>query len=466
MTKSIKFKILFIFTLLFMVFTINSIYAITNFKRLNNYIDNIMQANYKSIVAAQNMIQAIENQNSVQLSDIFAKQYKVNVYNENQSEFFKWLGREEDNITEPEERESAKRISTLYQEYIDKCYAYKSIKETKGVEESKKYYYSDIFPTFERIKRECKNLSDINQNGMLVRKNIARDIARKATILTLIISIVTILSGIAVAIYFANNKIVRPIYNLMGKMQKISDGDYSQQIDIGGDDEISELAKEFNKMTGKLKYYEFINIKKLMDEKQRAEGIIESIQDAIIVTDENNKIIMINRAAEGYLRVRHKDAYNKHFLEVIKREDIFKSLEGAISGKWEEYNNYTDISIDNNSKTNYYRINSTPIFGKDRTKIGVVTLMIDITKLKEVDKLKSDFVSTVSHEFRTPLTSISMSTGLLLDNIVGEINDEQRQLVSAIKEDQERLTILVNELLDLSKIQSGKIQMDIKHVIL
>jgi signal transduction histidine kinase len=91
----------------------------------------------------------------------------------------------------------------------------------------------------------------------------------------------------------------------------------------------------------------------------------------------------------------------------------------------------------------------------------MVTLMQDITKLKEVDQMKSDFVSTISHEFRTPLTSIGMSVGLLLEGITGEITEDQKELLDAIKEDNERLKSLVSDLLDLSRLESGKIQMDI-----
>jgi signal transduction histidine kinase len=88
--------------------------------------------------------------------------------------------------------------------------------------------------------------------------------------------------------------------------------------------------------------------------------------------------------------------------------------------------------------------------------------MQNITKLKEVDQIKSDFVSTVSHEFRTPLTSIIMGVGLLLDEVPGPINEEQKELVEAIEEDSERLKKLVSDLLDLSRMESGKIKMDIE----
>ena len=162
------------------------------------------------------------------------------------------------------------------------------------------------------------------------------------------------------------------------------------------------------------------------------------------------------------MNIREKNVLNKHFLEVIKREDIFdmiNKVENTVD--MNEYKKYSDIVIKNENETNHYRIYVKPIITKDGESIGVVTLMQNVTKFKEVDQLKSEFVSTVSHEFRTPLTSITMSVGLLLDKIPGNINDDQKELIEAIKEDSDRLKNLVTELLDLSRIESGKIQMNI-----
>nr|WP_286672882.1 ATP-binding protein [Anaeromonas gelatinilytica] len=258
------------------------------------------------------------------------------------------------------------------------------------------------------------------------------------------------------------SKIVKPIDNLIDKIKKISEGDYSQQLDVTGDDEISELASEFNIMTEKLKSYELLNVRRLMKEKKKAEAIVESISDGIIVTDEDNKILLVNRAAEKALGIKEKEVINKHFLEEIKEEEIFKIIKSMKEkNKINNIKKNINITLKSGEELKHYNINVKPIRDKDGTNVGMVTLMQDITKLKEVDQMKSDFVSTVSHEFRTPLTSIGMSAGLLLEGISGDITEDQKELLEAIKEDNERLKNLVSDLLDLSRLESGKIQMDI-----
>jgi PAS domain S-box-containing protein len=251
---------------------------------------------------------------------------------------------------------------------------------------------------------------------------------------------------------------------LIDKIRKISEGDYSQQLDIDGDDEIGVLAKEFNHMTEQLKAYEELNVQNLMDEKQRAESIVNSISDGIIVTDREKKVILVNKAAERVFDIDQDRIQGRHFLEVINNEDIFNLIETASKTDLDRdlaYRQYSDITLGEKDKTKHYRVEARTIRNEKDESIGEVTLIQDITKLKEVDQLKSQFVSTAAHEFRTPLTSISMGAGLLLEQQIGDLNEDQLEIIEAIKEDEERLTALVGDLLDLSRMESGKIEMDI-----
>ncbi len=451
-----------IFILIFLVLILNSMWAIFNFTGLSNSIESIMESNYRSVVAAQNMIVALERQDSAELSYMFASnQSAADNFLENQKTFFKWLSRAEDNITESGETEILENINQLYTQYIQEFYKLTEIEKQQGTAEARDYYYNNILPLFEDNKGECRKLLNLNQNTMLNRRDKAQQTAKKASFSTSVVSLLTITIGLILAIYLTR-KIVRPIENLIDKIKNISEGDYSQQLDITGADEIGELAREFNTMTEKLKSYELLNIRKLKKEKQKAEAIVESISDGIIVTDENNNIILVNRAAEKALDIKEKEVLYKHFLEVIKQDDIFNTINKVKNAKEiSEYKKYKDISISLDEVTKHYRINVKPMSDKEGDNVGVVTLMQDITKLREVDQMKSDFVSTVSHEFRTPLTSISMSVELLLDKTPGDINDDQQQLLEAIREDGERLKNLVSDLLDLSRLESGKVQMDI-----
>ncbi len=463
MTKSIRFRLLAIFIFVFAAMGINSLWSVVNFHGLKGSIDDIMRANYRSVVDAQNMIVALERQDSAEISFIYENSSTpVTTLKDNEKTFLKWLSEAENNITEPGEAKTVKTIDSLYSQYLETFVALERIKLSKGVKDAGDYYYTSIFPLFEKTKNECGALLDLNQNAMVSLKNKAGRTAENATYSTLGISVLTILAGIITAFYFTA-KITNPIYGLIEKIRKISDGDYGQKIDVSGMDEIAALASEFNTMARKLRDYELINVKRLMEEKQKAESIVESVSDGILVTDVEKKVTLVNGSAERALGISEKDAIGRHFLESVKDEKIFGLIENAMKeGNGSELpQRYADIAT-SDERTRHYRVSSRPITDADGGTIGVVTLFQDITKLKEVDDLKSEFVSSVSHEFRTPLTSISMAVGLLLDGVPGGINPSQKELLDAVREDEERLRKLVEELLDLSKIESGKIVMDIK----
>ncbi|RIZ61333.1 hypothetical protein KU43_03245, partial [Mesotoga sp. SC_NapDC2] len=323
------------------------------------------------------------------------------------------------------------------------------------------YYYNNILPLFEEVKQLTRDLLTVNQEEMLAKRNRALDVARNASFSTAIISSVAILLGVLFSMYLIV-KIVRPITLLIEKIKLIAQGDYKQQLPGKGNDEIAELSREFNTMAARLNSYEEMNVQKLMEEKQKAEGIVDSIGDVVLVTDSENRLIVLNRAAEKIFDVRKDEVLRNHFLEIIKNEEIFEQVKRTLGGERNEEKNYVDVNLEKEGEKKYFRVKSKPIKNEQREILGVVTLMQDITKLKEVDSMKSEFVSTVSHEFRTPLTSMGMAVNLLLDGTTGDISEEQRELLEALREDQERLNSLVSDLLDLSRIESGKIQMDIQ----
>lgn len=464
MPKSIKGRLISFFIMILLIFTGSNIWALINFNSLSVSIDNIMESNYRSIEAAQNMIVAIERQDSAELAHMFSESdTTVSNFIENQKIFLRWLTRAEDNITETGEQEVLASINQNYTEYIDRFTYLISLNKEDDPKIMNDYYYQEIFPLFEETKEGSRELLAINQNSMLVRKDNAHNIARRAMISTVVVSVLSILFGLII-ITILSNKIVAPIHNLIEKIKKIAEGNYNQKLSIEGDHEIAQLAKEFNQMATKLLYYDENNINKLKEEKNKSEAIVESISDGIIVTDKDNRIQLINYKAEKIFDIRENYCLNQHLLEVVNNEKLFGLFKEVNEHPYKKrYKSYEDIVVKVESVDKYYRVHVRPIKISNELHYGAVALIQDVTKFKEVDQMKSDFISTVSHEFRTPLTSITMGVGLLLEEIPGKLTEKQQELIEAIKEDSERLNTLVGELLDLSKLESGKMQMDFQN---
>ncbi len=462
MIKSIKIKI-FMILIVFLTLTLgNTLVSIHYFNKLQESIDSIMHANYDSVVAAQNMIESAERQDSLELAFIFEEDKSLSLaYEENNMKFIEWLYKAKNNITENGEKETLNSIEKTYKEYTEKVKGLESLKGKEGADKGRKYYYNEILPLFEKLKEECTNLLNINQKSMVNMKEESKELAKEAIYYTLSIVVAVLIIGLCIIGYLLK-KIIRPIEDLTIGIKEVSEGNYDYKIPLKREKDINFMLEEFNNMACELKRYEMLNVNEILMEKQKGEAIIESIDSPIIVTDYDNKVTMVNKSAERILDVKEKNIIDRHFLECIENREIFNIISKARNSV-REYKAFEDIEISQNREKIYYRVISTPIWFEHSENIGAVTIMQDITKFKEVEMLKSEFVSNVSHEFRTPLTSISMAISLLLEESFND-KEEENELLNIIKDDSERLNNLVSELLDLSKLESGKIEMDIQNV--
>ena len=457
--SSIKNKILILLGTMFFLFVLNNLWTVVNLNKLDNSINAIMKSNYNSIVAVQNMSLILERQDSLQLSYIFTKNKDyIEKFYENKEEFYNSLKVERNNITETGEDELSKKAKENYEIYSKRFDEFLKIKN-EG--EMQNYYFKEIFPVFEELKQNFRDLIDLNQTSMLIKKEKAAEISQQAVLSIIFLVAATTIIGFILSSFIINGIFVQ-FRELIEKMNKISKGDYSQRIKPLNDKELKKLAETFNKMSEELSSYRIMSIRKLMAEKKKAEAIVENISDGIIMADLKGKIILINKKAKYLFNLSDADeqTIGKDFVSVIDNKELFGKIKKNIEReKVEKEDRHFEITLLNNNKKIHTKIFINKI-SIEKENIGVVILVQDITKLKKINQMKTDFVSTVSHEFKTPLTSMGMAVSMLAEG--KNLNEDQRECVNIIKEDNERLNILVNDLLDLSRIESGKTVMNMK----
>jgi NtrC-family two-component system sensor histidine kinase KinB len=441
------------------------VWAFINLWELGQASNAILKENYKSILAAENMVYAIERQDSaILLLSLGYGEQGWSQFRENESQFFQWLGRAKENITVEGEDRIVKAIETEYSAYLNHVSELRST-AAAGARKTAPFYHETILPSFLSVRDTCIRLREINQENMFKVSDRARYIAKRAIWSMAIIGIAAVGIGIGFSLLLSN-LLTKPVRQMVEATKKIAEGNYDTQISAHSSDELGRLSDEFNLMTKKLKGFHDLNIEQIMAEKLKSEAIIRSIDDGIILVDAEFKVTGMNPMARRILDIQPDGPQNRHFLEVVKSEPLFHYIQQSMeSGKPPSIEEREKVfTVDRNETRYHYQFSITPVRGKKGILIGVVLLLRDVTRLTELDRLKSEFVMTASHELRTPLTSIGMSVDLLLESAVKKLSEKEQQLLSAAHEDLQRLKVFVNNLLDLSKIEAGKMEMEFSNV--
>jgi NtrC-family two-component system sensor histidine kinase KinB len=433
--------------------------------RLGRASESILRENYRSIQAAEHMIDAIERQDSAILLYLLGYQEQgLKEFRENETAFLQWLGRARDNITVPGEKEIIDSIEQNYTRYLGEVVNL-HLKGASNQGGAINLYHELILPLFRSTRDTCVKLREINHETMYAASNRAGQLSLQAVLSLSVIGSLAVIIGVVFS-FFLSRLISRPVTELKKAALQIAEGNYEVQVPVQGSAELDLLADQFNQMAEKLRKYHEMNIGKIIAEKLKNEAIIQSVDDGIMVVDDRLVINNINPKAALIFGVHKDSLIGKHFFEAVRDERLFHLLKQSVeSGDSPALREGEDIfTITSEGGSQHYQFSIMPMRSSSQAIQGVVLLLRDITRLRELDRLKSEFVLTASHELRTPLTSVSMAVDLLMESAAPKLTNQERELLGACHEDVQRLRALVNDLLDLSKIEAGKLELAFERV--
>jgi PAS domain S-box-containing protein len=199
------------------------------------------------------------------------------------------------------------------------------------------------------------------------------------------------------------------------------------------------------------------DITPLVAAEEEAEAILASTADGLLVLDRKGCITHMNKVAEELLGVSKSEAVGRCLIEICGKEKLSETLCKIASPLSQQEKQVEEVLV-TQPKRRILNVITTPVVDRQNQFLGFVKTIRDVTLEKEIDRMKSEFISTVSHELRTPLTSIKGYVDLILDGDAGEISETQREFLMIVKQNTDRLVTLINDLLDLSRIESGKVQ--------
>lgn len=199
--------------------------------------------------------------------------------------------------------------------------------------------------------------------------------------------------------------------------------------------------------------------KQITYDKERTEMVLSHVADGLIMVDENGKILMMNDAAETIFGKRLLEKAGRPVTEGLGEEHMValsKDLSSVMKDGMEK-----EIEVDGADETRHVLKSSTAlVHNKDGKVVGMISVLSDITKQRELDRLKRDFVSHVTHELRTPLVAVKQAVTIVLDKTAGSINEQQERMLEVVKRNIERLSKFINDILDVQKIEAGKFTID------
>jgi len=276
------------------------------------------------------------------------------------------------------------------------------------------------------------------------------------------VAVILYFFGLAVAIasfgaYYLAKRINHPITLFTRTAAEIARGNFNERINLDSQDELGRLAKIFNYMTGEFDRQSRQEISRRLNEKNNTDTIIKNIADGVIVTDPHNCILRVNSAMESWFGIYEKDCLNKPLEQCISNTVLLQFIRN-VQNETGKKTPTTEIVIKStkNWRDIFLQAHAARVKDDKNELIGIATILRDISREKEIDRMKTELVSMVAHELRSPLTSISGFSELLLDPTVNR--EQAEEYANIILKESNRLSELINKFLDISKIEAGKSQ--------
>lgn len=412
--------------LLIIILTLVSAFYIFSIKKDT---ENILKANYNTLEYSRNMLLSLDEINS-------NKENAIVTFKEN-------LQKQTQNVTEEGEKKGTDSLKRNF-----------ALLEKNSSDESLKM----------QIRQNIFEIMKLNMNAIKKKSDIAKHTAETANLWIAIVGTLCFLIAFNLLINLPNN-IANPIKELTQSIKEIANKNYSERVHFTNHNEYGDLAKSFNTMAQKLEEYNSSNLYKLFFEKKRLETLINNMHDPIIGLDQEGIILFVNDEALKIIGMKSEDVIGKSASTLALSNDLIRSL--ILKELATDSQKKQPLKIFANGKESYFdkekiNITITPTGEEKEINIGDVIILRNITLFKELDFAKTNFIATVSHELKTPIASIKLSLQLLQNTKTGDMNDDQKQLVESIKDDSQRLLKITGELLNLSQLETGNIQLNIE----
>jgi PAS domain S-box-containing protein len=430
--------------------------AIERFFNLSRSIEHVTDSNLSGLLAAERMREALsDEQTAVTVSLIGHPDLAEQMLGDARQRFRQNLYQSRASAAGPDITELVGQIQRSDELYQDELIGFVQVMKTQGFMAAETQYSGRMHPIEDELTKSIRALTQANQAAIGRATEMARRDADGAFYSSVVISLL----AVAIAVFLALRMValaLNPLALLAKQAEVIGAGDLTRQIELNREDEIGALADAFNSMALKLAELRRSEVRRLQRAERMSDAALDSLYDPVIVTDARGRIVHLNSAAEGIFGpapAAPRIEVERHISDRRIVQAIHRAVQQEVVAADE--GDGAQIPIEVSGTRRIFRLRATPMFTDEALVLGSVTVLEDITHLKEVDRLKNEFVGVASHELRTPVTSLLLSVQLLQEGAAGALNAQQAELVGAQRADLERLERLMRELLDITRLEAG-----------
>jgi signal transduction histidine kinase len=432
--------------------------GILHLSQLGVSIDVILRENYRSVIACQQMKEALERIDSGVLFGLLGHTAQGDeLVRNNLAAFEASLQVELSNITLPAEGENAARLRDLFRQYETLLKGVTDPAQPADVRGQA--YFAGLLPLFGQIKGQADEILQLNQQNM----SDANDRARRGAASARRRMYILLFVGMALAvvlIIFTRRWVLRPIHRLIRSADEIRRGNLDLVVASDSRDEIGHLSEAFNAMAASLREFRRTDQAKLIRIQRATQEAFDSLPDVVAVIDREGKVEVATASAKSVFGLKPGSVvYDLPFdwMTRLCREALQQGRQAVLEG-------HRSIQQFVKGEERFYRPEAVPILDDERSTTGVILALKDVTQLQQQDEIKRSVIRTVSHQLNTPLTSMRMAIHLLLEERIGSLSEKQAELLLTAREDSDRLYAILNSLLDISRLEAGQARMEFRAV--
>ena len=454
----IRTKLVIAFAGLLLIVAVVGMLSVHTLNESSLAIERILRENYDTVAACDHMKVALEKLD--RQAELCLWEDRPEVCRQSQSvlsEFDKNLRFQQGNVTVPGEQELTDRLAESWKGYnrdLENFY------QLSNLPERREFYRRHLLPRSQEVREVTQKIVELNLNNMVAADGQAQQRAgqtRKAMLFLLFIGI-----GIGVGFtVLAGPAILRPIASLTRSVREIQQGNLDLVVNVRSQDEIGQLGEAINRMAASLREFRRSDQAHLLRTQRSTQLALDSLSDAVAICDPGGKIELANETARQLFGLAPEstvdEAGNEKITEIFQR---VSRKERPYRPKGYE----AAIQVFIKEEEHFFLPQAVPIFDQERQLVGVTLMLTDVTRWRHLDEVKTDLISTVSHELKTPLTSIRLAIHVLLEEKLGLLSPQQMELLVAAREDSDRLYRVIEDLLDISRIESGQAEITLQPV--